>query len=83
MGRQGNIEPAESHSVETDPVARNGSVTYAMRGWPTPLGVTLTTSSARLFDRNGTCVAPEAAARLEELATKVLHGCTQADLASL
>ncbi|MFC8361286.1 NADPH-dependent FMN reductase [Streptomyces griseorubiginosus] len=49
------------------------SVVHAMRGWPTPLGVTLNTGGAALFDSDGTCVDPAAAAQLNLLAAQVTN----------
>lgn len=48
------------------------SVIHAMRGWPTPLGVTLNTGGgARLFDADGSCADASTAALLETLADQV------------
>ncbi|MGD6741767.1 NADPH-dependent FMN reductase [Streptomyces sp. BH106] len=46
---------------------------HAMRGWPTPLGVTLNSAQTRLFDTDGTCLDATAAAQLGLLGEQV-HG---------
>jgi FMN reductase len=53
------------------------SVVHAMRGWPTPLGVTLNTSGTSSFSREGACVDAAAADRLTLLAHQVTDftGC--------
>ncbi|MPY55641.1 NADPH-dependent FMN reductase [Streptomyces spongiae] len=49
------------------------SVVHAMRGWPTPLGVTLNTGNgARLFAPDGTCVDAAAAQSLAVLGRQVV-----------
>ncbi|MFJ6852470.1 NADPH-dependent FMN reductase [Streptomyces sp. NPDC091271] len=47
------------------------SVVHAMRGWPTPLGVTLNTGGTPLFTPDGDCTDRATAARLTELANEV------------
>ncbi|MEU0449255.1 NADPH-dependent FMN reductase [Streptomyces tendae] len=49
------------------------SVVHAMRGWPTPLGVTLNTSGTSLFTPDGDCTDRAASARLTELAQQILQ----------
>ncbi|MFJ4620332.1 NADPH-dependent FMN reductase [Streptomyces sp. NPDC088812] len=51
------------------------SVVHAMRGWPTPLGVTLNTAATPPFGRDGACTGP-AADRLTGLANQVLSFAT-------
>ncbi|MGW2343559.1 NADPH-dependent FMN reductase [Streptomyces sp. NPDC001661] len=49
------------------------NVVHAMRGWPTPLGVTLNSGQGRLFTPDGACADPAAAAQLSLLGDQV-HG---------
>lgn len=49
------------------------NVVHAMRGWPTPLGVTLNSGQGPLFAPDGTCLDPAAEAQLESLAGQVLQ----------
>ncbi|WP_462203863.1 hypothetical protein [Frankia sp. CcWB3] len=44
---------------------------HALRGWPTPLGVTLNTA-VPLFDPHGRVLDPTVAARLETLADQIM-----------
>jgi FMN reductase len=48
------------------------SVVHALRGWPTPLGVAINTSTAP-FDAAGNCTAPEVANQLNLLAKQVVE----------
>lgn len=47
------------------------SVVHALRGWPTPLGVTIVTSE-RSFDDAGNCLLPRVEAQLKTLSQQVL-----------
>jgi FMN reductase len=47
------------------------SIVHALRGWPTPLGVTLNTAQP-LFDAAGACVDERTRAQLELLAAQVV-----------
>jgi FMN reductase len=47
------------------------SVVHALRGWPTPLGITIT-SGTIAFDREGECVQPNLAIQLNVLAQQVM-----------
>ncbi|MFD7229173.1 NADPH-dependent FMN reductase [Streptomyces sp. NPDC059881] len=47
------------------------SVVHALRGWPTPLGVTLNTGGTKLFGTDGACVDADAAAQLDLLGEQV------------
>ncbi len=47
------------------------SCVHALRGWPTPLGVTLNTEEP-LFDAHGRLIDPAAAARLETLVDQIM-----------
>ncbi|MBZ0059513.1 MULTISPECIES: NADPH-dependent FMN reductase [unclassified Leclercia] len=47
-------------------------IVHALRGWPTPLGVTLNTAGVSLFDANGNCTEPAAQRSLEMLAEQTL-----------
>lgn len=49
------------------------SIVHALRGWPTPLGVTLNTAGAKLFDAQGQCLDTQVAASLKLLAEQVVH----------
>lgn len=48
------------------------SVTHALRGWPTPLGVCLN-STVRLFDDQGNCLDPQAKLQLEIMGRQVME----------
>lgn len=48
------------------------SIVHALRGWPTPLGVTLNTAGAKLFDPAGRCTEPQVEASLRLLAEQVV-----------
>jgi FMN reductase len=48
------------------------SIVHALRGWPTPLGVTLNTAGVKLFDRDGCCTDEQVRASLHLLAEQVL-----------
>ncbi|MFJ4350962.1 NADPH-dependent FMN reductase [Pseudomonas sp. NPDC089428] len=48
------------------------SIVHALRGWPTPLGVTLNTAGAALFDAHGHCTDAQVAAALATLAEQSL-----------
>jgi FMN reductase len=48
------------------------SIVHALRGWPTPLGVTLNTAGVKLFDRDGNCTDEQVQASLRLLAEQVL-----------
>jgi FMN reductase len=48
------------------------SIVHALRGWPTPLGVTLNTAGVKLFDRDGRCTDEQITASLRLLAEQVV-----------
>lgn len=48
------------------------SIVHALRGWPTPLGVTLNTAGAKLFSNDGDCVDEQVSASLRLLAEQVV-----------
>jgi FMN reductase len=47
------------------------SVVHALRGWPTPLGVTIVTSD-QVFDAAGNCICPRIETQLRMLSQQVL-----------
>jgi FMN reductase len=47
------------------------SVVHALRGWPTPLGVTIVTSD-QIFDAAGNCLSPRIEQQLQILSQQVL-----------
>lgn len=47
------------------------SIVHALRGWPTPLGVTLNTAGVKLFDAQGACLDTQVEASLRLLAEQV------------
>ena len=47
-------------------------VVHALRGWPTPLGVSLNSAGAPLFDGDGGVADPAAEASLGALAAQVV-----------
>jgi FMN reductase len=48
------------------------SIVHALRGWPTPLGVTLNTAGVKLFDAQGACLDAQVEASLKLLAEQVV-----------
>jgi FMN reductase len=48
------------------------SIVHALRGWPTPFGATLNTSS-KLFDSNSRCIDAQAKQQIELMVKQVLH----------
>jgi FMN reductase len=56
------------------------NVVHAMRGWPTPLGVTLNSGQGPLFGPAGECTDPAAAAQLELLGEQVHAFAVRFDL---
>ena len=48
------------------------SIVHALRGWPTPLGVTLNTAGVKLFDGDGQCLDPQVSGSLRMLAEQVV-----------
>lgn len=48
------------------------SIVHALRGWPTPLGVTLNTAGTRLFGSEGECTDASVQQSLQLLAEQVL-----------
>ncbi|HDS1733469.1 NADPH-dependent FMN reductase [Pseudomonas sp. BP8] len=48
------------------------SIVHALRGWPTPLGVTLNTAGVSLFDAEGECLDASVGASLQLLAEQAL-----------
>jgi len=48
------------------------SIVHALRGWPTPLGVTLNTAGVKLFDTSGNCLDDQVIASLRTLAEQVV-----------
>jgi FMN reductase len=48
------------------------SIVHALRGWPTPLGVTLNTAGVKLFDQQGECLDAQVEASLRLLAEQVV-----------
>jgi FMN reductase len=48
------------------------SIVHALRGWPTPLGVTLNTAGVKLFSNDGECVDDQVTASLRLLAEQVV-----------
>lgn len=48
------------------------SIVHALRGWPTPLGVTLNTAGVKLFDADGRCTDAQVSNSLRVLAEQVV-----------
>jgi len=48
------------------------SVVHALRGWPTPLGVTIVTSD-QVFDTAGNCISPRIETQLRILSQQVVE----------
>ena len=53
------------------------AIAHALRGWPTPLGVTLNTAGSALFDGEGRCTETQVAASLATLAEQSLMMAAQ------
>ena len=49
------------------------SIVHALRGWPTPLGVTLNTAGVKLFDAQGACVDSQVEASLRLMAEQLVR----------
>lgn len=49
------------------------SIVHALRGWPTPLGVTLNTAGVKLFDAQGACLDTQVEASLRLLAEQLVR----------
>ena len=49
------------------------SIVHSLRGWPTPLGITLNTAGVKLFDAQGQCLDAQVAASLKLLAEQVVN----------
>jgi FMN reductase len=49
------------------------SIVHALRGWPTPLGVTLNTAGVKLFDAQGACLDAQVEASIRLLAEQVVR----------
>ncbi|MGW8697767.1 NADPH-dependent FMN reductase [Streptomyces eurythermus] len=56
-------------------------VTHALRGWPTPLGAAINTSTVR-FSPAGACEDPHVQGQLEEIAAQVVEFATMRVLAA-
>ncbi|WP_235486927.1 NAD(P)H-dependent oxidoreductase, partial [Frankia sp. AvcI1] len=67
----GLIVCAEGSQAAGTTLSALRSSVHALRGWPTPLGVTLNTEQP-LFDSAGRLVDAAAAARLETLADQIM-----------
>jgi FMN reductase len=52
------------------------SVVHALRGWPTPLGVTIVTSD-QVFDAAGNCISPRIETQLRILSQQVVDFARQ------
>lgn len=48
-------------------------IVHALRGWPTPLGVTINTVAVQAFAPDGSCTDPATDGQLATLAGQVLH----------
>lgn len=48
------------------------SIVHALRGWPTPMGVTLNTAGTRLFGPDGQCLDEQVSSSLRLLAAQVV-----------
>jgi FMN reductase len=48
------------------------TIVHALRGWPTPLGVTFNPSAGALYDQDGAFNEPRDASQIEMLATQVV-----------
>jgi FMN reductase len=46
-------------------------IVHALRGWPTPLGAAINTAD-KVFDDDGTCLAPRVAQMLDMIAGEVI-----------
>lgn len=55
-------------------------VVHAMRGWPTPLGVTINTIAQAPFGPDGACIDDGVASQFDLLSRQVMAFCPKADL---
>lgn len=68
----GCIASAAGWQAGSTTLAALRSVVHALRGWPTPFGVTIN-SRTPVFDPAGTCVDPEVATRLALVGRQVVE----------
>lgn len=66
----GLIATAGGWQAATQTLTALRSITHALRGWPTPLGATLNTST-RLFDEGGQCTDATSLAQLQAVGQQV------------
>jgi FMN reductase len=68
----GLIACAGGWQAAVQTLAAMRSIVHALRGWPTPLGAALNTSS-RLFDEQGNCVDLSSKLQLETIGRQVVQ----------
>src|SRR5258708_4186912 len=67
----GCVVTAAGEQAAVTTLAALRSVVHALRGWPTPLGVTIVTSD-QVFDAAGNCICPRIETQLRILSQQVL-----------
>jgi FMN reductase len=67
----GCVVTAAGEQAAVTALAALRSVVHALRGWPTPLGVTIVTSD-QVFDAAGNCICPRIETQLRILSQQVL-----------
>lgn len=70
----GCLVTANGHQAAVTTMTALRFVVHALRGWPTPLGVTIV-SATPVFDGVGSCVKPEFAERMGMMADEILEFC--------
>jgi FMN reductase len=67
----GCVVTAAGEQAAVTTLAALRSVVHALRGWPTPLGVTIVTSD-QVFDAAGNCISPRIETQLRILSQQVV-----------
>jgi FMN reductase len=68
----GCVVTAAGEQAAVTTLAALRSVVHALRGWPTPLGVTIVTSD-QVFDTAGNCISPRIETQLRILSQQVVE----------
>ena len=68
----GCVVTAAGEQAAVTTLAALRSVVHALRGWPTPLGVTIVTSH-QVFDATGNCISPRIETQLKTLSQQVVE----------
>ena len=68
----GCVVTAAGEQAAVTTLAALRSIVHALRGWPTPLGVTIVTSD-QVFDTAGNCISPRIETQLRILSQQVVE----------